>query len=750
MTLARILAILVVLLPLGGAARSEIVSPLFARGYNVLPLPRKVELHPDDFALSGQWTISLGRTVSRDDVAVETLREEWLARFRFPLALGASTGQVIRLEVLPGSVPVGAALDRNRAALAEEAYRIELGPKRITVTANAQPGLLYGVFTLTQLVQPRNGQFLLPEGTITDWPDLGLRHIYWDDAHHLETVAEFKRIIRQAAFFKANGLTIKLEGHFQYRSAPALVEPHALSPSEFQQLTDYALRYHVQLVPYLDAPGHIAFILKHPEYAGIRAFPDSNYELCATNPDSYKLLTGMFQDLLDANKGGKYFYLSTDEPYYIGMAANPQCNESARARELGSVGKLLAEFVQKTAGYLHDRGRTVLFWGEHPLKVEDIPSLPSHLVNGEVYNPVFDRAFRAHGIRQMIYTSTEGEEKLFPNYFPFPASRITEIFEKISFDPARKNADVIGAVNAGWADMGLHPETFWLGYVAATAAAWHPGAPEPRELMSSFYRQFYGYNTESMDRVYQLASLQAQAWTSSWDRVDSKWRKPIWGNSDKIFQPARPAHDQTVPLPPTDLNAQSNWREANANRLKLAAESHEENDELLGLLYQNVQRSSRNRYNLRVMLSLAYLCRQNLDFLEALGRMDALLESARISIKKSDEKAAVASLDTVLDTAGQMLAGRNKVLHDAEEVWYEAWLPRVPEANGRRFLHELDDVKDHLPDRTIDMSYLVYRELNLPMGGWITEIQNARNHLAEKSGLPLRKDKMNWLETGTQ
>src|SRR5438034_9624003 len=184
---------------------------------------------------------------------------------------------------------------------------------------------------------------------------------------------------------------------------------------------------------------------------------------------------GMFQDLIDANKGGNYFYLSTDEPYYVGLADNAQCQEGARAKELGSVGKMLAEFTTTTANYLHDRGRTVIFWGEFPLKPDDLASLPSHLVNGEVYGPQFDPLFKKHGIREMIYTSSEGEEKLFPEYFSLPAARrlhpearstrrIEDTFRKISYDTARRDADLIGMVNAGWADMGLHAETFWLGY----------------------------------------------------------------------------------------------------------------------------------------------------------------------------------------------------------------------------------------------------------------------------------------------
>ena len=97
-------------------------------------------------------------------------------------------------------------------------------------------------------------RFPCPRCRITDWPDLPWRHIYWDDAHHLDRLPELKRAVRQAAFFKINGFSIKLEGHFQFSSAPALVEPYAMTPAEYQELTDYGLRYHVQVVPYLDGP----------------------------------------------------------------------------------------------------------------------------------------------------------------------------------------------------------------------------------------------------------------------------------------------------------------------------------------------------------------------------------------------------------------------------------------------------------------------------------------------------------------
>ena len=543
------------------------------------------------------------------------------------------------------------------------------------------------------------------------------------------------------------------------------MEPYALSPAEYQELTDYGLRYHVQVVPFLDGPAHIAFILKHPEYAKYRSFPDSNYELCATNPEAVKFLSGMFQDLVDANRGGKFVYLSTDEPYYVGLADNPGCQEKAAATKLGSVGKLLAQFVTEVAEPLHKQGRTVMFWGEYPLVASDIESLPPYMVNGEVYGPDFDPVFHKHGIKQMIYTSTQGEERLFPDYFSLPnarrlhparpqTGRVTDGFQKIALDQARQQTDVIGAVVAAWADAGLHTETFWLGYATITAAGWRPGSRSAQESSAAFYSLYYGAGAVNMNRVYQLMSEQAQFWTDSWEQHDSP-RIGLFGNSDGIFNPRRPEKDPTLTLPQApgpDLKiagGASGWGADNARRLQLAADALADNDELLGLLEENLRSVQFNRYNLEVFISIAQLYRQNLEMLLDIGRMDSLLESAQKAAAEGKAKDALESLDNALGIAQNIRRQRNIVLRDAISTWGKSWWPRVQEANGRRFLHQLDDVKDHVPDRTVDMSYLVYRELQLPFGEWVSGIRGARNQYAAGHQLPENKVAFDWLDQET-
>ena len=747
------------------ALLSETSSPLGSRGYSVLPVPQKVTLTGKDFALYGLWKLELKGEVKEDDVAVESLKASLASRP--PLSL-AETGSsplgsgVIQMDLRPKFVSIDQAIDRNKPALVEQAYRLTLGPRSVKITANAPPGLFYGVQTLIQLIRSRDGRLWLPEGEIVDWPDVELRIIYWDDAHHLEHLEVLKRAVQEAAFFKINGLAIKLEGHFQYKSSPAIIEPYALARSDLQELTDFALRFHVQLIPYLDAPAHVAFILKHPLYAPLRAFPSSNYEFCVTNPETYKFLFGMYDDLLEATKGSKYFVLSTDEPYYVGLAGGAQCDEVTRAHTLGSVGMLLAEFVTKAANYLHDRGRTVLFWGEYPLKPEHISALPSHLVNGEVYGPEFDSAYKKHGIRQLVYTSTQGEEPLFPHYYILPSTRrlhaksvsngrVTDMFNFISFTPARQNADLMGVFVAGWADAGLHPETFWLGYATGPATAWHPAAASPAELMNSFYDLFYGAGAQNMGRLYQLMSEQAQIWDDTWETSSSSARTPIWGNSDRIFDPPKPADDQTLPPLPipssTNLTISRDWMQENTRRLEMAAIALAENDELLDLLYANLKTVNKNQYNLEVFLSVAGLCRENLEMILELGQMSELLKEAQTAARQGKADEAVASLDEALNTAAGIQRRRNRALQNATTTWYQTWFPRVAEANRRRYLNQVDDVKDHKPVRTVDMSYLVYRELLYPLGDWAAGTLAARNEYARAHQLPERAGELNWKDT---
>ena len=217
-------------------------------------------------------------------------------------------------------------------------------------------------------------------------------------------------------------------------------------------------------------------------------------------------------------------------------------------------------------------------------------------------------------------------------------------------------------------------------------------------------------------------SQQAEFWQDSWETIASSARTPIFGESYGVLNPPRPAHDQSLPLLPVPepqlLRLNHDWGQENQRRLELAAQYLVQNDSLLDLLHTNLQRVEFNRYNLEVFLSIAGLCRQSLEMVLDLGRIGSNLKSAETAAARADAARALADIDRALDIAENIRQRRNAVLQNAATTWQKAWLPRVAEANGRRYLDQVDDVKDHLPMRTVDMTYLVYRELQYPLGEW--------------------------------
>ena len=84
-------------------------------------------------------------------------------------------------------------------------------------------------------------------------------------------------------------------------------------------MTQYALDRYIQLVPNVQAPAHMTFVLKHNEFKHLKAEPESNYQVCMCDEEAIQLIFDMYQDMIDATPGVEYFFASTDEVYYAGI-----------------------------------------------------------------------------------------------------------------------------------------------------------------------------------------------------------------------------------------------------------------------------------------------------------------------------------------------------------------------------------------------------------------------------------------------
>lgn len=696
----------------------ELASPLWAAGYASLPCPRSVNLEGGDIVIDSGWTLSAPGEV--DGGAVETLISCLRRRLgEPPAAIGEPGVHSILLSVQPGAVATGAA-----AGISAQAYRLEILSDRIRITGNADAGLYYGVQTLVQILRraPGGGGLEAPLATIEDWPDRELRVIHYDTKHHQDRLETVKLLIARAAGFKINAIAWEIDDRFAYRRHPAIGAPGAFTADQMRQIVVHAQRHHVEVIPIVQGPSHLAFILKHEEFAHLREDRANNYMLCPSNPQCYELLFSMYDELIAATPGCRYFFVGTDEPYFLGDGT--ACGCRARREAIGQ-GGMMAEFIARCADYLFEKGRTVMCWGEWPMRAEDVSRLPSGIVNGVYQNDEMSAAYARSGIRELIYCPIQGSRPLFPDYFYAAGAdgsgqpRIDLLSRRVRRGAVRR-FDPLGTFIAAWDDSGLHLECFWMGWAIGSAWGWNPETPDEHEAVAQFCRVFHGPETTRMPRVYRALDRLAGFWSRAWDQAPSK-RGPSYQRG------WHPRYDRTLTLPnlpdAETLDNRPFFCSAYSELLAEAAASKELLAEALDTIGENSGRARRNRYSLEVMRSVAALIADFILMLETLAELEALLGRAREDAGKVRFARAAAGLDSAVALARSYVSDRQAMMTGLTATWEKSRLPKGQAVSGREFLHIQDDTKDHAADRTADLGYLIKPSRDLNIESWADSLE---------------------------
>jgi len=725
----------------GSAAADDFTTGLRSLGYSLIPAPRQVELTGREVNLGPGWSLEceLGPGHIACLSLVRGLRE------LHGLEPAGTGGPAIVLRVAPGTVK-----DTPDPLLNRQGYRLSIGSGRIEVVGEAEPGLFYGVQSLLQLIRKDDaGSWLLPEGEIRDWPALQLRFMHWDTKHHQSRPETLKRYLDQAALFKINAVGFEIEDKYEYPRHPVIGAPGAYTKDEMQELTAYALERFIQLVPQVQAPAHMAYVLKHPEFAHLRA-DGINYQACMCDEEAIKLILDMYQDMIDATPGVKYFHVSTDEVYYAGICRKCKKPYNAENRSL-----MWVDYVNRVHAWLTERDRRMLCWVEYPLLTEHIRLLPRGLIDAiTVPNRSGEwlAAENKAGIDQLIYSSQGYPELLFPNYFPAvyrgrkTGGWLTEPIRSVSSLLGRA-ANPLGTFCAAWDDAGLHGETFWLGWATATQYGWSPGQPAAEQSVADFMDVFYGPGNQDMVEVYRTLMKGAQFFESSWDLVPSKDTKPSYGNPwakargttriDLTLEPpALPfAWDCIMVVEPT-------FSRRYGKILKEAKLIDTGIEQVIYTLQGKLDRGTRNRYNLEVLLSIAYFEKHFIEMLLALELTERiLLEASEAGREDYPERAAEMGTINYLvrahSTVEGILSDRARMWERLKAVWEKSRYPKGRSFGGRKFVHVLDDLKDHFADRRPGLEYMIAPLERIGLEQWNRQLADFIKDYAISHQLPV-------------
>ncbi len=705
-------------------------TDLWLRGYSVIPTPRSVRLMGGEVTLDDSWRVDPG-SLGPTHIAVRTLVRDAAEFHGLTLTPGAGTRR-IRLAVAPAVVTTNAEPECDR-----QAYRLRIADALIEITGHSDQGLFYGVQTLLQLLRrDPAGRLRAPRAVIEDWPRLALRFLHWDTKHHQDRMETLKRYLDWTARLKANMIAFELEDKFEYPSHPVIGAPGAFTTAELQELVDYGRERFIQVVPDVQAPAHMAYVLKHPQFAPLRA-DGNNYQSALCDPRTYELIFAMYDDLVKATRGVDYFFVSTDEVYYAGIESRCQRPYNPVNRSLTWV-----EFVRQARDFLAARGRRILVWVEYPLLPEHVHMLPPDIIDGVIGEEEYLAPENKLGIRQLGYVSMQGSERLFPDHLPLEGrrGRLEQAFEYLRSGRHWRGRP-IGVFGAAWDDSGLHNETFWLGWSAVAQWGWNPGAASAAQHAAEFMRLYYGPQADGMIEIYRTLQRQARAWEQSWERVVSRVRGPGYGNSyGKGHGTTR--YDLTLEGPPLpelpELKVTPRLAARYAERFNQAPARVLENDRLIHALHENLARAERNHYNLEVLLALARFIGQHWRLLMALSSAEGSLVEAGKAAERKDPARAVGHLVAAHNAVSQVRRQSEEVFAELTAVYEKSRFPKGRAVGNRKFVHVLDDTKDHWADRTPDLSFMMAPERSIGLDPWCKELARITRAYAAEHKVPVR------------
>ncbi|WP_328296500.1 family 20 glycosylhydrolase [Streptomyces sp. NBC_00435] len=255
-------------------------------------------------------------------------------------------------------------LGSTDSQLGDEGYSLTSGPV-LTIKARTDAGAFYGTRSLLQLLRQ---SLAVPGGTARDWATKGERGLMVDVGRKYFTLDWLRQEIREMAHLKMNYLHLHLSDDKGFRiestSHPEVVSAQHYSKQEITGLIAYAARYHIMVVPEIDAPGHLApVIAEHPELqlrnsSGTAAAGKVDLSL----PAATQLIDDLVQEYLPLFPA-PYWHTGADE-YLTDYASYPQLLTYARAH-YGSTAKAVDTFygfINHIDGLVRAAGKTTRIW----------------------------------------------------------------------------------------------------------------------------------------------------------------------------------------------------------------------------------------------------------------------------------------------------------------------------------------------------------------------------------------------------
>ncbi len=507
-----------------------------------------------------------------------------------------------------------------------EGYVMRISNGMVEITSRGQAGLFYGCQSLEQLLEDaRDLGVTIPACKITDYPAMSYRAIQIDVRHHLDNMEYYYKSIDRLARYKINGIIFEFEDKLQFRRQPLIGSPLAISIEEMAALTNYAKDRHIEITPLVQSLGHMAYLLKHPQYANLREDPQSAWVFCPTNDSTYQVIFDMCKDAIEATPGSRYLHFGGDETGAIGKC--PRCK--AFVEKEGMLG-LNLHWFNKVNEFARQNGRVAIFWDDMIFEHSNLyvsfhdPAASKEVADKawatgrveldanstkfprDAYYMRWDYSmamqpgnimaldwYKQSGLNVMICTAAADLSPLYPRACVTPKVHTTEFYDDRvqtikSFIQLAVGKGIDKHLCSAWDDASPHMETYWRGLIASAEYGWSPFGRSQPEYEEAFWQREFGPECTGATDLYAELFRASEFWD---------WCFFTKGSREMSSPPERERNIIALP----NLGSPGAWSKQNAERLKIARQEIKRHERTSGQITELSKKARRNRYHFEIL-----------------------------------------------------------------------------------------------------------------------------------------------------
>ncbi|WP_326791724.1 family 20 glycosylhydrolase [Streptomyces sp. NBC_00841] len=349
--------------PQDPAPRTRAVNPAPA----VLPSLQEWQGGRGHWRLTGSSRILVSRAEAAE--LTETART-------FAADLSALLGRTIPVasgSARPGDVVLTAHTDDP--GLDTEGYRLT-SAAALTIEAPTPTGVFYGTQTVQQILKADPRRARVPKGTARDWPRMGQRAQMLDVGRKFYPVSYLKSQIRLMAWQKLNTFHLHLTDWRGFRirteKFPELAAKESYSAADLRELQDYARRYHVEIIPEVDLPGHatpitaydprLRFSCPSMDKAQWPGGEQGGWTLDITKEHTRRFVHDLLEEIIPMFDS-RYFHVGGDEIGYDNAKnACPELVAYQKERGFEHPGDVFVDFLNTLNRQVRSHGKTTEAW----------------------------------------------------------------------------------------------------------------------------------------------------------------------------------------------------------------------------------------------------------------------------------------------------------------------------------------------------------------------------------------------------